>query len=126
MTLKTFLCSQSINFTCPLNTVKNEGLLMYLPPAAVHDLFIQCAAISDNSSRIAFTYISTGADGRPDAGPWTGLVLWILKVTGEPWLWSIRPEQLDRFLEETGWTNTPGLVWPTGRHGVEFLGVAIR
>ena len=103
-----------------------EGLLMYLPPAAVRDLFAQCAAIAGAGSRIAFTYICTGADGRPDAGRWTGLVLWILKVTGEPWLWSIRPEQLGRFLEETGWANTPELVGPSGRHGVEFLGVAMR
>lgn len=103
-----------------------EGLLMYLPPAAVRDLFAQCAAIAGAGSRIAFTYICTGADGRPDVGRWTGLVLWILKVTGEPWLWSIRPEQLGRFLEETGWTNTPELVGSSDRHGVEFFGVAMR
>lgn len=103
-----------------------EGLLMYLPPAAVRDLFAQCAAIAGAGSRIAFTYICTGADGRPDVGRWTGLVLWILKVSGEPWLWSIRPEQLGRFLEETGWTNTPELVGSSDRHGVEFFGVAMR
>jgi methyltransferase (TIGR00027 family) len=103
-----------------------EGLLMYLHPAAVRDLFVQCAAIASAGSRIAFTYICTGVDGRPDVGRWTGLVLWTLKVTGEPWLWSIRPEQLGRFLEETGWTNTPELVGSSGRHGVEFFGVAMR
>ena len=103
-----------------------EGLLMYLPPEAVRDIFGQCAAITGAGSRTAFTYICTGADGRPDAGRWTGLVLWILKVSGEPWLWSIRPEELGRFLEETGWTNAPELVGAPGRHGVEFLGVAMR
>jgi methyltransferase (TIGR00027 family) len=103
-----------------------EGLLMYLPPEAVRDLFSQCAAIAGTGSRIAFTYTSTGADGRPDAGRWTGLVLWILKVSGEPWLWSIRPEKLGRFLEETVWTNAPELTESTGKNGVEYLGVAIK
>jgi methyltransferase (TIGR00027 family) len=103
-----------------------EGLLMYLPPEAVRDLFGQCAAIAGTGSRIAFTYICTGADGRPDAGRWTGLVLWILKVTGEPWLWSIRPDELGRFLEKTGWTNAPELAGSTGKNGVEFFGVARR
>jgi methyltransferase (TIGR00027 family) len=103
-----------------------EGLLMYLPPEAVRDLFGQCAAITGAGSRIAFTYICTGTDGRPDAGRWTGLILWTLKVAGEPWFWSIRPEELGRFLKETGWTNAPELVGSTEKHGVEFLGVAMR
>ena len=103
-----------------------EGLLMYLPAEAVLDLFGQCAAITGTGSRIAFTYICTGADGRPDVGRWTGLTLWTLKVTGEPWLWSIRPDELDQFLEETGWTSAPELVKSFGKHGVEFLGVAMR
>lgn len=79
-----------------------EGLLMYLSPEAVRDLFLQCARIVGTSSRIVFSYIPPGADGRPDAGPWTGLMLWLQKMVGEPWLWSIRPEALGRFLEETG------------------------
>jgi methyltransferase (TIGR00027 family) len=103
-----------------------EGLLMYLPPEAVRDLFNQCTAIAGTGSRIAFTYIATGADSRPDAGRWTGLVLWILKVTGEPWLWSVQPERLGRFLKDRGWTNAPELVGTTNKHGVEFLGVATR
>ena len=103
-----------------------EGLLMYLPPAAPRDLLRQCAAITGARSRIAFTYIGTGADGRPDAGRWTGLVLWILKVIGEPWLWSIRPQELSQFLEEAGWANAPELVGAADRRAVEFLGVAMK
>ena len=103
-----------------------EGLLMYLPPEAVRDLFNQCTAIAGPGSQIAFTYIATGADGRPDAGRWTGLVLWILKVAGEPWLWSMQPEKLGPFLRDRGWTNAPELVGTTNKHGVEFLGVAAR
>ncbi|MHC4189203.1 MAG: class I SAM-dependent methyltransferase [Planctomycetota bacterium] len=103
-----------------------EGLLMYLPPEAVRDLFNQCTAIAGPGSRIAFTYIATGADGRPDAGRWTGLTMWILKVTGEPWLWSIQPEKLGCFLKETGWKNSRELVGESDRHGIEFFSVATK
>ncbi|MEQ8384010.1 MAG: SAM-dependent methyltransferase [Coleofasciculus sp. A1-SPW-01] len=103
-----------------------EGLLMYLSPPAPQELFRQCAAMTGVGSRIAFTYVGTGADGQPDAGAWTGLVVWILKVYGEPWLWSILPEQLGGFLEEVQWTNAPDLVGSSAKHGIEYFGVAIR
>jgi methyltransferase (TIGR00027 family) len=103
-----------------------EGLVMYLPPEAVRELFCQCAVIAGVGSRIAFTYIPAGADGRPDAGRWTGLMLWLQKVIGEPWIWSIRPEELGPFLAETGWTNAPALAGTTGKHGVEFYAVATK
>ncbi|MGD8523452.1 MAG: SAM-dependent methyltransferase [Desulfobacterales bacterium] len=103
-----------------------EGLVMYLPPEAVRDLFCQCALIAGAGSRIAFSYIPTGADGRPDAGRWTGLMLWLQKVVGEPWTWSIRPEELGVFLEETGWTNDPEQMGANRKHGVEFFAVAFK
>ena len=74
----------------------------------------------------AFAYIPTGEDGRPDAGRWTGLMLWTLKVSGEPWLWSTRPEELSAFLEEAGWTSHPDLVGASAKHGVEIFGVAVK
>ncbi len=103
-----------------------EGLVQYLPAEAVRDLFSQCALIAGVGSRIAFTYIPTGTDGRPDAGRWTGLILWLLKISGEPWIWSIRPEELGPFMEETGWTNAPELTGSTDKHGVEFYVVATK
>ena len=103
-----------------------EGLVMYLSHDAVHDMFCQCAAITGAGSRIAFTYIPAGADGRPDAGRWTGLMLWLQRVIGEPWIWSIRPETLGSFLGKTGWTRAPELAGPTDKHGVEFYDVAAR
>jgi methyltransferase (TIGR00027 family) len=103
-----------------------EGLLMYLAPSAVGTLFRQCAAITGGGSRIAFTHIGTRPDGRPDAGPWTGLVLWLLKVSGEPWLWSILPEELGSFLEKCGWTIDQSPLGSSDRCGVEFFGVAVR
>ena len=103
-----------------------EGLVMYLPPEAVRDLFCQCAVITGDGSRIVFSYIPTGTDGRPDAGPWTGLMLWLQKLVGEPWIWSIRPEELGLFLEESGWTNAQTLEGTTRKHGVEFYAVATK
>lgn len=103
-----------------------EGLVMYLPPEAVRGLFCQCAAIAGIGSRIAFTYIATGADGRPDAGRWTGLMLWLQRVMGEPWISSIRANELGVFMEETGWENTPVLAGTTLNHGVEFYAIATK
>jgi O-methyltransferase involved in polyketide biosynthesis len=102
-----------------------EGLLQYLLPQAVQDLFTQCAAASFEG-RIAFTYIPTGQDDRPDAGPWTNLVLWLLKNSGEPWLWSIPPKELGQFLESTGWIIAPGLEGKNGKQGVELYAEATK
>jgi len=103
-----------------------EGLLMYLPPEAVGTLFEQCAAVSGAGSRIAFTYVGTRANGRPDAGFWTWLVLWLLKVSGESWLWSIQPEELSPFLKETTWTIAPDEMDSLDRCGVEFFGIVTK
>ena len=103
-----------------------EGLVMYLPPEAVLELFGQCHETTGSGSRIAFSYIPTGADGRPNVGRWTGLMLWLQKVVGEPWLWSIRPEELDLFLEKTGWINAQELAGMNGKQGVEFFAVATK
>lgn len=103
-----------------------EGLVMYLPPKAVRDLFDQCTEITGIGSRIAFTYIPAGADGKLDAGRWTGLILWLQKATGEPWSWSIRPDELDLFLEESGWKYAQALVGTPRKHGVEYYAVAVK
>jgi O-methyltransferase involved in polyketide biosynthesis len=103
-----------------------EGLVMYLSPEAVRDLFCQCAVVVGVDSRIAFSYIPTGTDGRPDAGRWTGLMLWLQRVAGEPWEWSIRPEELGQFLEETGWTIAHEEAGGARKHGVEFYAVATK
>ena len=100
--------------------------MMYLSPEAVRDIFCQCEKVYGVGSRIAFSYIPTGADGRPDAGRWTGLMLWLQKVVGEPWTWSIRPEELDLFLEETGRKIALEHLGTARKHGVEFFAVATK
>lgn len=103
-----------------------EGLIMYLPPEAVQELFRQCAAIIGKGSRIAFSYIPSGDDGRPFVGRWTGLMLWLQKVVGEPWLWSIKPGELASYLQKQGWREAKELMQRSGHHGVEFFAVATK
>jgi methyltransferase (TIGR00027 family) len=100
-----------------------EGLLMYLRPESVRELFAQCGAATGAGSRMAFTHVGTRPDGRPDAGRWTGLVLWLLKAGGEPWFWSASPEHLPDILGKSGWKVSPGSAGPVSRWGVEFFGV---
>jgi methyltransferase (TIGR00027 family) len=103
-----------------------EGLLMYLTPEAVGSLLRQCAVVTGDGSRLAFTYVGMRPDGRPDAGPWTWLVLRILATGGEPWLWSTRPDALGQLLAEHDWTLDPGQTIGSTRKGIEFFGVAIK
>jgi len=103
-----------------------EGLVMYLLPEAVRKLFRQCAELVGHGSRIAFSYIPTGSDGRPDAGRWTGLMLWLQKAIGEPWVWGVRAEQLDAYLHDVGWQNAPELTEASGMYGVELYAVAAK
>ena len=103
-----------------------EALVMYLPAEAVRDLFRQCAAVVGDGSRIAFTYFPADGNGQLDVGRWSGLMLWLQKLIGEPWLWSIRPEELGLFLRELGWTDDPAQAGSTVKHGVEFYAVATK
>jgi methyltransferase (TIGR00027 family) len=113
------------NVTAP-TVIVAEGLLMYLRPEAVTALFRQCAAVTGAGSRMAFTYVDTRKDGRPQAGPWTWLVALILKASGEPWLWSKRPEELGPFLEANNWTNAPDETESSEMRGIEYFGVAMK
>ncbi len=101
-----------------------EGLVMYLTTEAVQSLFTQCAAVVGQGSRIAFSYIPSGEDGWPNVGRWTGLMLWLQRVVGEPWLWSLRPEHLSSFLKQHGWREAPELIKGSDQYGVEFFAVA--
>jgi len=103
-----------------------EGLVMYLLPKAVLKLFCQCAELVGHGSRIAFSYIPTGSDGRPDVGRWTGLMLWLQKAIGEPWVWSVRAEELDAYLHDVGWQYAPELTKASGMYGVERYAVAAK
>lgn len=72
----------------------------------------------------AFAYRKAFCERQVGSWFW-GLVLWIMKSGGELWLSSIRPEELTGFLSETGWTFLPQTE-STGKHGIEYFGVAVR
>lgn len=103
-----------------------EGLLQYLPHNSVTELFEQCNLSTGSESRIVFTYIKKGADGRPHAGPRTNLLLWLLKITREPWLWATDLIELKQLLVDTGWRYSAELVGNTKRSGVEYFGGAVK
>lgn len=103
-----------------------EGLVMYLPEKSVKDLFVTSASLSAHGSRIAFSYIPTGNDGRPDMGPFSGLMLWLQEVIGEPMLWSITPGEIGTYLKQTGWTALKGQYRTDHKYGVEFFASAIK
>lgn len=74
-----------------------EGLLMYLPLAAVASLFAQMAALAPGS-QIAFTWMAPQADGKPNFDRRSRLVdLW-LRWRGEPFLSGLAPAHLPAFL----------------------------
>jgi len=103
-----------------------EGLLMYLPPRAVGELLRQCVEVCGPGSRLAFTYLGTRPDGRPDAGPLTRFWSRSLAAGGEPWLWSSRPEDIGPFLQAVGWAIDRGQTIGAARRGIEFFGVAVK
>src|SRR5210317_2036807 len=108
MNIVTLGAKPGMDEVLPVGIVDATATLL-VESGAVGAVFVQCAAITGAGSRIAFTYVGTRADGRPDAGPWTRFVLWILKVGGESWLWSIRPEVLGPFLNGNSWGIDPNL-----------------
>lgn len=103
-----------------------EGLVMYLTAHAVEGLFKQCAAICGVGSRLAFSYIPKGNDGRIDAGPRTGLMLWLQKLGGEPLIWSILPGDLAGFLKKTGWKQSLEHNQALQKYGVEYYAVGMK
>lgn len=103
-----------------------EGLVMYLECTAVQDLFLECLKLSKTGSRIVFSYIPIGKGGRPDVGRWTGLLLWLQKLGGEPWLWSISPENLTGFLDKCGWKHSFEHDEAQNKYGVEYYAVGLK
>jgi methyltransferase (TIGR00027 family) len=74
-----------------------EGVLMYLKPPEVDAIF-EVAGQHRARSRFAFTFM--GPEGFTNASPLAGL--W-LRLRGEPFQWSIRPDSLPAYLSCRGW-----------------------
>lgn len=102
-----------------------EGLLQYLDRESVIGLFKECHKNSGEGSRIAFTYIGSRPDGGPDAGPHSRLMVLLMNLFGEPWLWWAKGDELKNILNESGWEFPPGV---TGREfrKIEYYTSAVR
>jgi len=100
-----------------------EGLLQYLPPSSVNELFKQCAIVTGEGSKIAFTYIGRASNGKPDAGPRSRIMLWILKLYGEAWLWATNMNDLKNLLESNRWKFSE-CINQNEKVGVEYFACA--
>lgn len=78
-----------------------EGLLMYVPFDAVASLFEQMAAVAPRSW-VAFTWLETQADGRPNFRRRSQLVDAWLSLRGEPFMSGLPRDELAQFLSHNG------------------------
>jgi methyltransferase (TIGR00027 family) len=84
-----------------------EGLLMYLPEHRVIDLFLWLRQLTTQRCRVAFTFLEPQPDGRVDFHHrCRGIRAW-LSAKREPFIWGIRREDLDSFLEKLGFRLLP-------------------
>jgi len=84
------------------SVVVAEGLLMYLDVKDVKAFF---AAIHDHTgagSRVAFSYMDGDDAGQPHLGTLDWPIRAALRIAGERMRWGIRPRELPRFVEESG------------------------
>ncbi len=79
-----------------------EGLLMYLAEPAVRKLLRFVRNRSAPESRLLFTFVGVGPDGRPRAGPYQRTMDVLLKLAGEPFRFGVEPDDLPRFLASEG------------------------
>jgi methyltransferase (TIGR00027 family) len=80
-----------------------EGLLMYLPLAAVRTMFVQMAAAAPYC-RVAFTWFEPLMDGTPNFRRPSRLIDCWLRWRGEPFLSGLARAELPRFLAGAGFT----------------------
>jgi methyltransferase (TIGR00027 family) len=80
-----------------------EGLLMYLRPDDVSNLFRETAASVGPESAFALSHFLARKNGKPDLGPWSEYALLGLRLIGEPVQWAIRKDHLADFVTGSGW-----------------------
>lgn len=87
-----------------------EGLLMYLSEAEVRALLGALREATGPGSRLLFSWLRPGLDGRPWMGPKGWLMRASLRAIGEPLRWCIPPERLEGFLASEGYrlASSPG------------------
>ncbi len=81
-----------------------EGLLMYLTPEQVSDVFADLHNFCGPGSRFGFTFMEIGSDGHADFTPASRLIRRWLELRGEPFQWGIGRQALSEFLRIHHWT----------------------
>jgi len=89
--------------TSAKSVVIAEAVLMYLPAAAVSELFWALRECTGDGSRVCFTWIARHENGELDLGKTPALMRTSMKLIGEPILWGQQPDHLAPFLHELGW-----------------------
>ena len=80
-----------------------EGLLMYLPPARVAELFREIAALSASGSRFAFTFMEA-CPNRPIAfHNQRRIIGWWLRSRAEVFHWALARPDVESFALQHGW-----------------------
>jgi methyltransferase (TIGR00027 family) len=80
-----------------------EGVLMYLEESAVSSFLDSVHRSTGKGSRLLFTTLSRDDKNRVSAGKLSLLMRLSLQLMGEPWLWGIREQDLENFLEGHGY-----------------------
>ena len=80
-----------------------EGLLMYLPPARVAELFTELAALSAPGSRFAFTFMEARPDRPIGFHNQRRVIDWWLRWRAEPFHWALTRPDVETFAVQHGW-----------------------
>lgn len=80
-----------------------EGLLMYLTPSQVHDLWIDLRSLRLPRASMLFTFMEPDAAGRPGFRPQSWLADAWLKWKGEPMHSCFARRDLESVLNKAGW-----------------------
>ncbi len=80
-----------------------EGLLMYLPPARVAELFREIAALSVPGSRFAFTFMEARPDRPIGFHNQRRIIDWWLRWRAEVFHWALARAEVETFAVQHGW-----------------------
>ena len=80
-----------------------EGLLMYLAPQQVAEVFQDAHTVSGPDSVFAFTFLEPQANGQVEFDNQRPIISWWLKRRGEPFCWGLKGAEVTQFLDAHGW-----------------------
>jgi methyltransferase (TIGR00027 family) len=79
-----------------------EGVLMYLSPSTVNQLFDALRGLPAQRVRAIFSFMTEWSDGMTEFRPRSWLIDWWLAWRKEPFTWGIEPDAMEDFLSTRG------------------------